>query len=314
MKTRQIRLIGAVVSMIAFTFSATARECDVPMTVVEIRQPDDVPLAASEFLKNRLTSIVSTDGSVAGAGDTRFFIAGRFNHIASEVLPGPPKQTSIHTELTLYIGDTESETVFSSCTLDLRGVGNSSQKALISALRLVNSDNTRVKTFIEKGSDKILEYYDSHSDLILEKAKKAAALQCYDEAMYYAFSIPECCRSYSKAVSVGIEYFQNGIDRDGQKIFELARAAWITSPDANGASVALPILWEIPLGSSAYPSAEKLINEIHSVVKDDKYFETRRKYEDETELKKMKINSAREIGVAWGKNQQPQTTNLTWLR
>lgn len=312
---RYLKKLGSLaVSVIVSINLAFADNCNVPLTVITMDQTDDVPSAALDHLSNRLSSIMSSNGAVTGTSDTRFFIAGKFSHISDDVLAGPPKQYSVHSELTIYVGDADSETLFGSCTLDLRGVGNSKQRALINAMHILNGDNPNLKKLIDQASDKVIAYYDANSSQILAKAKKAAAVQNYDEAMYYAFSIPECCKSYGKAVDDGLEYYQQYIDVNGRKLYEQARVFWTAHPNADGASRALPILLRIPVGSSAYPEAEKLIKEISEVVKDDKHFEERRKYQDAVDIKKMKIQSAKEIGVAWGKGQQPKTTNIAWIR
>lgn len=302
-----------VLIIVAFNH-AYADNCAVPLTVTTMEQTDDVSSAALDHLSNRLSSIMSSNGTVTGISDTRFFIAGKFSHISDDVLAGPPKQYSVHSDLTIYVGDADSETLFGSTTLDLRGVGNSKQRALINAMRIVNENNPKLKKLLEQASEKVIAYYDANSSQILAKAKKAAAVQNYDEALYYAFSIPECCKSYGKAVNDGLEYYQQYINVNGRKLYEQARAYWTAQPNAEGASQALPILLQIPVGSSVYPEAEKLVKEISEVVKDDKYFEERKKYQDAVDIKKMQIQSAKEIGVAWGKGQQPKTTNIAWIR
>ncbi len=312
---RYILIFGLLIATIIVAINPIfADDCKVPLAVVSMDQTDDVPDEALTHLANRLNSIMTSDGAVTGASDTRFFIAGRFSHIMDEILPGPPKQYAVHSELTIYVGDAESETLYGSCRFDLRGVGNSKQRALINALRPLNENNPKLKKLLQQASDKVLAYYDTNSSQILTKARKAAAVQNYEEAMYYAFSIPECCKSYGKAVSDGLEYYQKYIDINGRKLFEHARAYWIAQPNAEGASKAIPILLQIPVGSSVYPEAEKLVGEMSSVVKDDKQFEQRKKYQDSVDMKKMEITSAKEIGVAWGRGQQPKTTNIAWIK
>ncbi len=312
---RYINLVGLfVVAIIVAINPAYADNCKVPLTVMTMDQTDDVPSGALDHLANRLSSIMTSDGAVTGISDTRFFISGKFSHMMDEVLPGPPKQYTVHSELTIYVGDAESESLFGSCTLDLRGVGNSKQRALINAMRNVNENNPKLKRLIDQASNKVISYYDANSSQILAKARKAASVQNYEEAMYYAFSIPECCKAYGKAVDDGLEYYQTYIDVHGRKLYEQARAYWTAEPNAEGAAKALPLLVQIPVGSSVYPEAERLVKEMSAVVKNDKQFEQRKKYQDAVDIKKMEIQSAKEIGVAWGKGQQPRTTNITWIR
>lgn len=296
------------------TVCANAADCHIPLTVASISEGEIIPDGTADLINTRLQSIINSSDAVAGTSLTNFFIAAKMNHVSKDLLPGPPRQTAIVSELTLYIGDFETQTVYASTTLQLRGVGNSEQRALTSALRPLNAGNEKIEKFISGASDKILAYYDKHYDQILTKAARAAGLQHYDEAIALAFSIPECCTGYAKATDAGLKYYQKLIDTDGRKLYETARSLWIASPDSYGASQALPILLSIPLGSDAYAESEKLVKEIYSIVKDDKEFETRTKYEDEQELKKLKIRGATSVGVAWGQGQQPTTTNINWIK
>lgn len=308
------RLILTVI-MSVYLLSLRAADCHIPLSVASIESGDEVPYATEEIIKTRLQNILTENGEVVGGTDfSRFFIAAKFNHELKDVLSGPPAQTVLVTDLTIYIGDNETKTIFASSTFKLRGVGHSENRALISALRPINANNEKIKNLINGASDKILDYYDNHYGQIIEKASKAAGLHDYAEAVSLIFSIPECCKGYGQAVNKGLSYYQKLIDSDGRKVYEMARAIWLASPNAYGASRALPILFSIPDGSEASKDAEKLVSEIGATVKDDKLFESRTKYKDNIEIKKMNIQAAKEVGTAWGRGQQPKTTNITWLR
>ena len=57
-----------------------------------------------------------------------------------------------------------------------------------------------------------------------------------------------------------------------------------------------------------------LYKDIKAKMKDDWNFEMREKYKDDIALRKQAIEAARAVGVAFGEGQQPQTTNLMWMR
>ena len=62
--------------------------------------------------------------------------------------------------------------------------------------------NQKFAEFIEKGKLKIVDYYNSNYPQILEKARKAMGLKSYEEALYWACMIPECCDGYAQSRSV----------------------------------------------------------------------------------------------------------------
>lgn len=311
MKNTLKYMLGALLFGAACTAHA---ECEINLAVMEAPQTDEVPEATLSYLSTRLTQIATAEGVTTDPGMGQFFLAGKFSHVLEDVVPGPPAQTALHTMLTLYIGDVNSQTVYATTVLDLRGVGNSSQRAFINALRGLSARNSAVSGFIRKGKQKVADYYDAHYPQIFERAKRAAAMHNYDEALWNLASIPECCRGYGQAMELVDRYFQQYINQEGTRLLAAADAAWSAHPDSDGAEKALSYLLAIDPESSAYPQAQRLADEIKKSVKSDRDFELRTKYNDAVDLERRRIQAAKEVGVAFGNGQKQKTTNLMWLK
>lgn len=288
-----------------------AEGCDLAVGVVCKSDNTDVPDAVCTNLKKRVESMLGANGLVAVNSDAPFVVRASFVDVASDVLPGPPRQYTVSTTLMMQLCDAASGTVLSTFTLDgVKGVGNSSQKAFSNALRPLNAQNPRCKDFMEGASHTILDYYNSHYPSLIERAKSLAMRSEYQQALYWLFSIPECCEGYVQATELAGGIYQDFINSEGSSAYQAARAAWVANPTAEGASKALPVLLTIPQGSEAWSLAESLVDEIYATVKDDKNFETRTKYEDATHLEELKLEAAREVGKSWGEGQKSSTTNL----
>ena len=78
------------------------------------------------------------------------------------------------------------------------------------------------------------------------------------------------------------------------------------SPNAIGAPQAGVYLAAIEPDAKCYSEAVALYNEIKTNVGEDWKFEF--KYYDERSLERERINAYKEVGVAFGKGQQPSTT------
>jgi hypothetical protein len=308
-KLRQIIAIAAM----AFAPAYMSAECEIHLMVAEAEQIEDIPAGADDFLTTKLVNAVTALGVSADTNYGQFIIAGKFNHITSDVVAGPPIQTAVHTMLTLYIADANTHKIFASQSFDLRGVGKNDQRAIINALSSVNARNTNFEAFVKKGKAKIISYFDANYKQILMSAKNAASRQNYDEALYYAMSIPECCQGYNEAAALVSKYYQSYIDYDGKNQLSAARAEWAKGQDREAAARAFALLVNIDPQSAAYPAAESLANEIKASIKDDRTFEIRKKYNDQVDIEKERIGAARDVGVAWGNGQKPKTTNITWL-
>lgn len=309
--------LQAVVSVGAFCMSALnvySADCAVGLAVLDAPQAEVIPQRVLDYMSVRLQEIVSDDGVVADPGMTQFFIAGRFTHISEDRLPGPPEQTVVQTNLTLYIGDTDSKTVYSTLNLDLNGVGASYQKALTNAVRSLNSRNVQIKDFISRGRQKVIDYYDGCYRQIIMQAEAASAGRDHEKALYLLSQIPECSIGYEEASGLISSEYQKYIDKEGAALLQAANAEWSSSPDRVGAVRASGYLQEIDPESAAYTDAVALAGEIKATVKSDIDFELRQKYSDAVALERERISAARDIGVAYGRGQQPSTANLMWLK
>lgn len=310
---KALKNIFLVISILCIALNAKG-ECNIHMMVTPISQGEEVPDGVNDMLMTRLSSAIAKTDVTADEYYGRFFITGKFNHIYKSVVAGPPSQSVLHTMLTLYVGDIVSKQTFSTATFELRGVGTSEHRAYLNSLSSINSRNKEFEKFIREGEKKIISYYNENYRTILEQANRAASLRNYEEALYHACSIPECCVGYAEAENVVLSIFQEYIDFNGLKLLNSARAAWGTNPDARGAEEAYAYLIQIDPSSKCYSDAQSLGREIASKIQRNWDFENIQKYEDEVDIRKREIEAARAVGVAYGQGQQPQTTNLMWLK
>lgn len=169
------------------------------LMVAPMEQGENVPQNVDNKLQNRLLTAVNAAGMVAGKEYGQFFISGRFAHCYTETLPGPPVQTVVHTTLVLYIGDVRNKEVYASESFELRGVGRSEERALLNALSLIKAGNKAFVSFVERGKEKIIAYFDKNYNHYLDSAKYADSQGEKAKAFYYATLIPSGCIGYTEA-------------------------------------------------------------------------------------------------------------------
>lgn len=291
--------------------SARGAECEFPVGVVAKGDNGDISEATYSSLAKRVESMLGDNNLVSADVESPFMIVADIIDVSTGVLPGPPRQNTVNGTIMLQLLDVASGTVVSTCTLDgVKGTGNSMQQAFSSALRSLNAKNPKCSAFLAGVSQKIGNYYERQYPVIIARAKSKAMIHDYEEALFLLFSIPECCTGYGDATELAANIYQEYIDTDGMKAYQAARALWISNPNATGASKALSVLLTIPSGSAAGEKAEVLIDEIYNTMKEDKAFETREKYENSLRLEEIKTQAAKEIGIAWGKGQQPVNNNI----
>lgn len=285
------------------------QNCDMRISIASIEQGENVPYAINAKIENYLMRAVSKYGVTADPYYGQFFVTGRFDHALDDIVPGPPSRHVLKTTLTLYVGDAINRQVYATTSFELKGVGNSEERAYISALSALGSRDGQLAQFMENAKSKIIDYYNQNYTSYLSKARNALQMRRYDEALYYTTSIPECCVGYAEASRMTLQIFQSNVDYDGDMLLAKARAAWSASPDENGAREAWSYLSQIDPSASCYGAAMNLGEQIRKTVKEDRDFEYKEKYRNEVALEKQRIAAARDIGVAWAKNQPRVITN-----
>jgi divalent metal cation (Fe/Co/Zn/Cd) transporter len=124
------------------------------------------------------------------------------------------------------------------------------------------------------------------------------------------FSIPEVCKDcYTKAMDAVGPIYKQQIERQCKKDYMEANSVWATNQNYYGAEQASSFLAKIDPNSSCYLEAKALNDKISKRIKeiDNKEWAFQLKQQqDEVDIKKAEIKSARDIGVAYGQNQ-PKT-------
>lgn len=293
---------------------ACAQDCDIHLMAIEANPDGEMPEAAGEYLFNRLCTAVTGDGISATGQYAQFFIAAKALPLYEQAVTGAPVKTALTLSLNLYIGDYWGEKVFDRMSLEIRGVGESRERAYLNAFRSLNKNNQQVANFLEKGKQRIIAYYDAEYNNIIREAQRESALRNYERALFLLGAVPVCCNGYDAVADELMKTYHEYIDYNCDRLLMQARNAWAVHPDQRGAAEAACILNQLEPDAACYGDAMDLYREIKDKMKDDWNFEMREKYKDSIELRKQTIEAARAVGVAFGEGQQPQTTNLMWMR
>ena len=304
-----LRYLFTTVAFSVLLLTATAQDCDLRISIAPIEQGENVPYSINNRIENSLMRAVSCYGVSADPYYCQFFIAGRFDHALDDVVPGPPTRHVLKTTFTIYIGDAVNKQVYATTSFDLKGVGNSQERAYVNALSSMRN-NRQLAEFVENAKTKIIDYYNRNYQSYLSKAQLAMSNRNYEEALYYATSIPECCVGYHQACNLIMNIYQSNVDYEGDMLLSQARAAWSASPDEDGAREAWQYLSKIDPSAACYGAAMQLGNQIQKVIKENWDFEYKEKYRNEVDLERRRIAAARDIGVAYAKNQPRVITNF----
>lgn len=286
----------------------------ITLSVILPEQEDTFPSGAKTYLSNKLMQSAIVNGIGASEDFSRFFITCNIAMATKDIVPGPPQQIAENMEITLFIADYFDQKIFASTSLELKGVGTNDTKAYINAIKNMNPRSPQISAFIEKGKDKIIEYYKAQCDNIVKKANSLAFQKQYEEAIYLLTSIPDAVgECYDRSLSETRNIYQQYVDYLCDVNLAKAKAAWAAEQNSAGAGKAGQYMSLIYPDAKCYGDAQGLYNEIKGKVLDDWKFEMK-KWQDGVDLESQRIEAMRAVGVAYGNGQQPTSYVLGWCK
>jgi hypothetical protein len=222
-------------------------------------------------LKTKITQIVTGSGLAASGIDQNFVIYPTFLIIESSIVEsGMLDLTVVNCELSLFIKDYENNIIFSSITKTYKGSGDNRNKALSSALSKMNVNDSDFKTFITIGKNRIIEYFTTKCDFIIQNAFALVKLEKFDEAIYNLTAVPEVCdECYFRCLDTLEVIYALKINADCGHILRQANLVWASSQTSEGAEKVLLLISSINPFADCHKDVEKLIMEINEKLRSD---------------------------------------------
>ena len=292
-----------------FSFS---QDCNIALQPIIVPSADGSYYPQVEsYLINRLQNIVIGAGENSSLSNGQFAICLSYNVMDKQIIGGSPLKVVYNINASLFIVDLKGKNIYSSFNMDLKGVGDNETKALINSFKGLNGANENLKRFLLDGKKKIIAYYDNNFAEIINKAKADAEMKNFDAAIYSLLSIPECSKGYSTALEMLPMVYRQFVNQHCNENLAQARAAWYSSPNSDGASIAGVYLSEIYPDASCYSDAMSLFKEIRKQMGEEWKF-VMKQYNDAIALERQQMNMMREIALAYAQNQPKETINIFW--
>jgi len=240
--------------------------------VLNTHIPDNTPIPheARALLANKLNQMATHQGMGGSMANPRFVITATVDIGTKDIIAGPPQMIAQQVSLTVYVGDAITKTLFSSLTLNLKGVGTNENKSFIEAIKRINPKSEELKGLLEEGKSKIISYYTSNCDFILKEAQTLVKQEKYDEAIYQLSLVPDVCQDcYFKCLDTLVSVYQQKIDADCQVKFNEAKVIWAAAQTPDGAERAGDVLSTINPMASCQPEVSIFIKKVDAKLKAD---------------------------------------------
>jgi len=268
--------------------------------------------SAQSNLVNKLNQIASKNGMGGSAINNRFILTANVAVLTKDITATAPIMQAYTLEVTLYIGDGIEGTLFSNTSVTLKGVGETETKAYLAALKNLKVDDPKFQAFIEKGKNKIIEYYNSRCDFILKEADMLVSQNEFEASIAKLVSIPEVCKEcFDKAMDKVGPIYKQQIDRQCKIDLTEAKNVWNSNQNSDGANQASYYLGRIDPNSVCFNEVQQFSNTIAKRIKelDQREWNFKLKQQqDGVDIQKATIKAVRDIGVAYGNNQPKNVT------
>lgn len=316
---RILTILAVLLFTIACFCQSNVKLDDAGRLILNSYVPEEMglPGQAYSMLENKLNQISTFYGMGGYSIDQRFVLMAVINILSQDIIAGPPQLVALNFDISFYVGDAIENTLFSSGSVSLKGVGNNVNEALINGIKNINQKNIAISGLVTEGKNRIVAYYESNCDFIISKAMALSSQQKYDEAIFILVSVPEVCQEcYMKCMDVSRTIFQEKIDLDGMDKFNEAKSLWAIGQNKTNAFKIAEILSGINPNATCISDVNILVKTINAKLRDDERREWEWKMkvyndnleaqkfsrESEVELRKSKIEAYRQIGVEQAKH------------
>ena len=270
---------------------------------------EGIPEIAVNALENKLTQIITANGFYGGYNQ-RFIITAKINVLTKNITSTAPSMHAFTLDVTLYIGDGVSGTLFASTSTTIKGVGETETKAYLNALTNLKTESPEYQKFIEMGKNKIIAYDNANCDFIIKEADLYASTNNYQAAIAHLLQIPNACDAcYSKALNAIKTTYQKYINYDCNIKLQQANAIWNAAQDYDAALKAGVLLTTVEPDAACFKDVKALFNKIENSVKQRDNREWQYILKEQV-LESERITAIRAIGVAYGTNQPNTVYNV----
>lgn len=254
----------------------------------------NLPSSGLTLLKNKINSAISQVGIGGEGSNARFIIGPSITEVSKNITStAPPKHANTY-DITLLVVDVVSETVFNTYSTEIKGVGDSEEKAFLSALRNIDLRGQPFVDFLLSAEEKIIKYYNDNCSVILAEAEAEASMRNFENAYALLSAVPsEAMACFTSVQSKKQEYFKASLNVACNELLLQMKAELGKFNDPSGAGFnpkAMDYYSLIDAQSECYEEAQKeykkYLAKLNPKAKRD-WEEKMKRYNDELELIRM---------------------------
>lgn len=185
-----IQEVGSLPRSQSNEFLEAFESSKVTLTVLSPAIEGDISYESAKQITFKLLRLVTSNGIACLGGDPTFALVPVFSLQSKGTTATVPSKMTVTYTMTLYVGNMLTGEVYESTEINIMGVGNSYEKAMINAVNGI--DNSReIKQMLANASKKIVNNYEKEPYAIINKANEYISKDDIDFAYLLLSSVPD---------------------------------------------------------------------------------------------------------------------------
>lgn len=225
---------------------------------------NNLPSESAELLKSKIINIITHNGIASQGVNPQIIVAPTLTEINYDITSTLPQKHKINYSATIYIGNILTGEIFNSINKTLIGVGDSKELAIMNAISSISTNDTDIANLISGTEQKIINYYNTNGELLLNEAVGYINNHKYEEALAILNSIPKECQAlYKKSSKMRFDAIEKYMKNNSDIMLNDFKATLGTERDNIGgfSEKAMAIYRNIPSDSKAKKEADKIYSE-----------------------------------------------------
>lgn len=241
-------------------FLEAFEDSKVTLTIMSPAIEGDISYESSKQLTLKLLRLVTSNGIGCLGGDPTYALVPVLTLQNKGVTATVPSKMTITYTMHLYVGNALTGEIYETTAINIMGVGNSYEKAVVNAVNSIG-DNREIKQMLANASNKIINNYEKDPYAIINKANEYISKDDIDFAYLLLSSVPDAATETYALVQEYLPkvqemfYLRHSENMLSRMKDAIAKAGITYNPDISAYHQLIPV------GSDQRLMADKLFDE-----------------------------------------------------
>lgn len=301
------KIVGILLCLFSFAVYAQ-HDTDITIGVVVPQTQSELDSKSFHLLATRLENVMGTIGISSSVNDG-IILYPEVNILSKQLVEGGLRNiTIVELELSLFVKQVMTQTLFGSCSKVLKGSGRTFSDAVCNAFINIKPQDEVYGNFLKQSKEKIVRYYWDNKDNIINQARKLGTAQQYEEALALLMTYPQNLNGAEDVWKAAVDIYKKYQNQKCSQLILQAKG-FVTSQDYDEA---ISVLSQIDVESSCYSEALNILKQIDKSIRDDQREEKEfinKLIDQEFDLKTRRIDAIKSVASAFI-NSLPQIAQV----